>query len=101
MTIPFRKETSGLLALLIVLSAAVIWIRILTVKETYAYVRAEKELRKMEQELQTARLKLIKVTAPSRLQNRAEELGLAVPQMNQVIKWGRIQTAQYKGRALR
>lgn len=101
MNIPLRKETSGLLALLIVVSAAVIWIRILTVKETYAYVRAEKELRRTEQELQDVRLKLIKVTAPSRLQNKAGELGLGVPENNQVIKWGRIQTAQYKGRASR
>lgn len=101
MAIPFRKETSGLLVLLIVMSAVVIWIRTLTVKETYAYVRAEKDLRKMEQELQDARLKLIKLTAPSRLQNKAEEFGLVVPQVHQVIKWERVQTAQYKGRANR
>src|SRR5262245_61255628 len=98
MTIPIRKETSVLLACLIVLSASVIWIRILTVKETYAYVRGEKELRKMEQDIQEQRLKLVKLTAPSRLQNKADDLGLGVPRINQVVKWGRLQPPQFRGR---
>lgn len=100
MTVSFiRKETCLLLAGLILTSGAVIWVRTLTVKETYAYVRQEKELRVQEDQFQATRLAWLKLTAPSRLQARAEALGLGSPEMHQVVKWSALKQVRRQGTA--
>lgn len=85
--IPFKKETGISIAFLITLAAAVVWVRTLTVKETYAFVKNERELRAAEEALQFQRLRLVRATAPAKLQVRAENIGLAVPLPEQVVKW--------------
>lgn len=89
MLLSLRRETLSLFGVLIVLSTTVIWIRTLTVKETYAYVRQEGELRRSEQTLQSERLRLVRTTSPARLQARAVEMDLALPRAQQVVKWQR------------
>lgn len=73
---------------LFILCAAVIWVRTLTVKETYVYVRLEKEARQLEQDVQAVRMQWLKQTSPKRLDALAESLGLKAPELQQVLKYG-------------
>jgi hypothetical protein len=81
-----RRETLVLFSLLFVISAIVIWVRTETVKATYLYVRQEKQLRELTQDIQSVRVKWLKQTAPSRLEAMAPSFGLYAPNMEQVMK---------------
>jgi hypothetical protein len=82
-----RRELYVLLACVFTFSAAVIWVRTATVKDTYLYVQQEKELRRLQQELQAARVQWLKMTAPKRLDALAHNLGLHPPQIHQILKY--------------
>jgi hypothetical protein len=78
------------------MAVCVIWVRTLTVKETYQFVKKEKELRLSEYELQNQRLKLMRMTSPAKLQNRAKELDFVVPRAHQIIHWKNLSTPKGK-----
>lgn len=82
-----RRELYVLLACIFSLSAGVIWVRTETVKDTYLYVQQEKELRKLQQELQAARVQWLKMTSPKRLDALAQNLGLYPPKIHQILKY--------------
>lgn len=84
---PSRRETAILLSIVLFLAAGVIWVRTATVRETYAFVQKERELRKLQQEIQAARVRWLKVTAPKRLESMARSLGLAPAKIHQVLKY--------------
>jgi len=81
-----RRETLCLLAIVFVLSALVIWVRTATVKYTYAYVRQEKELRELQQEIQRIRVRWLKQASPGKLEALAPKLGLFPPRFEQVVR---------------
>lgn len=82
------REIATLSLVLFVLCAAVIWVRTLTVKETYVYVRLEKDARQLEQDVQAVRMHWLKQTSPKRLDALATSLGLRPPELQQVLKYG-------------
>jgi hypothetical protein len=82
-----NREVFASFALVFVLSAAVIWVRTETVKVTYAYVQSEKDLKKIQQELQAARVQWLKFTTPKRLDAMAQSLGLYPPKIRQILKY--------------
>jgi len=82
-----KRELYGLLAGVFVFSASVIWVRTETVKDTYLYVQQEKELRRVQQELQAARVQWLRFTAPKRLDALALSLGLFPPKIHQILKY--------------
>lgn len=84
---PHRRESYLWLASLFFLSAGVIWVRTATVRETYRYVQQEKELKRLQQELQAARVHWLKLTAPRRLDGLAQRLRLSPPRLSQVLKY--------------
>jgi len=86
MIIP-RRELLLLLFFVFSLAAGVIWIRTLTVKDTYKYVEQERELRKLQQEIQAARVRWLKLTSPKRLEGMARALGLVAPGMHQMLRY--------------
>jgi hypothetical protein len=86
----FQNSRRGLYLLsllLFILSTLVIWIRTSTVKGTYLYVQKEKELRRLEQDIQASRVRWLKLTTPKRLESIARGLGLKAPEMSQVLKY--------------
>ena len=82
-----RRELSLLLAVTFLLAAGVIWVRTATVKDTYLYVQNEREFRKLQQEIQAARVKWLKLTSPKRLETMARALGLGSPKIEHVLKY--------------
>lgn len=82
-----RREIIFLSALTVLLAAAVIWIRTSTVKDTYRFVQQEREYRRLQQEIQAARVRWLKQTAPKRLETMAKQLGLVPPKIQQVLKY--------------
>src|SRR5262249_7857740 len=84
---PQRRERYLWLITLFVFSAGVIWVRTATVRETYRYVQQEKELKRLQQELQAARVQWLKLTAPKRLDSLAARLRLAPPRLSQVLRY--------------
>ena len=82
-----RRELFTLLFLVFSLAAAVIWIRTSTVKDTYLYVQQERELRKLQQEIQAARVRWLRLTSPKRLEGMAHVLGLRPPALRQMLKY--------------
>lgn len=89
---PIRKQNSTLslsISLVIVFgfSAAVIWLRIAVVKSTYDFVRQEKELHSLQDEVQKLRLQWLKVTNSRRLESIAKTLGLVPPAIHQTLRY--------------
>lgn len=82
-----RREIVLLSSITIFLAAAVIWIRTSTVKDTYRFVQQEREYRRLQQEIQAARVRWLKLTAPKRLETMAKQLGLGPPRLQQVLKY--------------
>lgn len=83
---PARTQTLALLLACIIASCAVTWLRIGTVKNTYAYVQNQKELNRLQQELQGERVKWLRLTSPKKLEIMARHLGLAPPKVNQLVR---------------
>ncbi|MBI1862119.1 MAG: hypothetical protein HYR96_14490 [Deltaproteobacteria bacterium] len=83
---PARTQVIGLSILCVVAACAVTWMRIGTVKNTYTYVQNQKELNRLQQELQAERVKWLKLTSPKKLELLARHLGLAAPKMTQVVR---------------
>ncbi len=81
-----KYEVFFLLWVIFVTSAVVIWIRTTTVKATYEYVETQKEVKNLEQEIQTERVKWLKLTSTKRLEALAASMGLASPNLNQIAK---------------
>lgn len=92
--IGYKRELYCLLALVFAFSAAVIWVRTETVKDTYLYVQQEKELKRLQQELQAARVQWLRLTAPKRLDAIAQGIGLQPPKINQILKYEPDATAE-------
>lgn len=76
-----------MVSLILALAAGVIWIRTATVRDTYAFVQKERELRKLQQEIQAARVRWLKLTSPKRLEAMAKALNLQPPKIEQVLKY--------------
>ncbi len=70
----------------VVLSGIVIWVRIETVKNTYLYVQREKELQRLEVQLQSEKVRWLKMTHPSRLEVLAKQLNMVAPKLSQYRK---------------
>jgi hypothetical protein len=70
----------------VVLSGVVIWVRIETVKNTYLYVQREKELQRLEVQLQSEKVRWLKMTHPSRLEVLAKQLNMVAPKLSQYRK---------------
>jgi hypothetical protein len=87
-----RREVMLLICAVVALAAAVIWIRTATVRETYEYVQQEKELRRLEEGIQSVKVKWVRVTAPGRLESLANSLGLAAPRLDQVVSYGTLRS---------
>lgn len=82
-----KSEMAFLCFCLFCLCAAVIWVRTATVKDTYRYVQQEKELYRIEQEIQTIRMRWLQLTAPKRLEGLAKTLELAPPRRQQILRY--------------
>ena len=82
-----KTEVLSLLGAIFALTAAVIWVRTATVKETYRYFQKEKELRKVEQELKTLRVTWLQITSPKTLETLATALELVPPEMDQIVRY--------------
>lgn len=74
---------------IIMLSGAVVWVRTATVKTTYGYVQQERELRKLRQEIQQAKVDWLRLTAPRQLEALAKNLNLQPPSGEAVFKYAR------------
>jgi hypothetical protein len=85
-----RREAFLLACVVVTLAAAVIWIRTATVRETYLYVRQEKELRKLDEAIQSVKVKWVRATAPGKLETLASSLGLSAARMDQVVSYGEL-----------
>jgi hypothetical protein len=82
-----RREAYFLFVVVFSLATGVIWIRTSTVRDTYAYVQRERELRRLLQDIQADRVHWLKLTTPKRLENVAKHLGLRAPEMFQVVRY--------------
>src|SRR5688572_3837753 len=82
-----RREILLLLGVTFVLAAAVVWVRTATVRDTYVFVQQEREYRKLRQEIQSARVRWLRLTSPKRLDSMARGLGMAPPRMEQILKY--------------
>ncbi len=70
----------------VVVALAIIWIRIATVKNTYAYIQNQKELNRLQQEVQVERVQWLRLTSPRKLEVLARHLGLSAPKIDQIIR---------------
>ncbi len=82
-----RREFLLLFAMVFLCAATVIWVRTNTVKATYLYVQNQKELVKLQQEMQKVRVQWLKQTSPKRLDALAAHLGLNPPKVDQVMQY--------------
>lgn len=71
---------------LILLAGVVVWIRTATVKSTYEFVRQERDLKRMQEEMQNLRIRWLKLTSPSKLETLAQNQGMSPPKYDQVVK---------------
>lgn len=83
---PRKLETLFWFLLFFAASGLVVWIRTSTVKATYEYVQNEKELARLGNEIQNARIRLLKLTSPKRLEAMAKRFELNPPDPNQRIQ---------------
>jgi hypothetical protein len=82
-----RREIYFLFGFVFIFAGLVIWIRTETVKDTYVYVKQEKDFRKLQQEIQAIRVRWLRQTAPRRLEVLAKNLHLSPPTMEQILKY--------------
>ena len=82
-----RRELFLFLLVVFTVSSAVIWIRTSTVRDTYLYVQQEREFRKLQQDIQAARVRWLRLTSPKRLEGMAHSLGLKPPTIRQMLKY--------------
>jgi len=82
-----KQEFFLLFALVFGLAGAIIWVRTATVKATYLYVQHQKELVKLQQDLQSIRVQWLRLTSPKRLDTLAMQLGLTPPRVDQVMQY--------------
>lgn len=82
-----RAETYCLLGIIFAFAAGNIWVRAATVKDTYRFVKHEKALRKLEQEIQHEKVRWIKLSSPQRLEKLAATLGLQPPRLDQRVRY--------------
>lgn len=85
--IPKKIELALTLLGVFAASASVIWIRTLNVKATYEFVRQEKELKNIQNEVQSLRVAWVKQTTPSKLDHIASNIGLAAPRLDQTLRY--------------
>lgn len=90
-----KRELTVLLTSLFILAAALVWVRALTVKTSYEFVGKEKQYRQLEHEIQTLRVRWLKLTSPKKLESLAGQLGLEPPKIGQSLK---IQTQNLEGK---
>lgn len=81
-----RKELLLLLACVFCLASLLVWIRALTVKSSYEFVRQEKTFRQIEQDNQVLRVRWLKLTSPRKLESLATQLGLQPAKVGQKVK---------------
>lgn len=81
-----KKETLAWLGALFSLCGGVVWVRTATVKATYRYVQHEKEISQVQQELQDARIRWLKLTSPKRLEALAEKYRMLPTQPGQRVQ---------------
>lgn len=87
--ISFTKHQSEFILWLlatVVVSGIIIWVRIETVKNTYQYVQREKELQRLEVQLQSEKVRWLRMTHPSRLEELAKKLSMVAPTLSQYRK---------------
>ena len=82
-----KKEITVLLFSVFLMAVLTTWVRTSTVKDTYAYVHQERDLRRLQQEIQAQRIRWLKLTSPKRLESLAHNLGLAAPGLHQTMKY--------------
>jgi len=82
-----RRELLLWLFLTALVAVAIIWMRTATIKETYVFVQHERELRTLQQEIQAARVRWLKMTSPKKLEAAASRLGLVPPKMEQILRY--------------
>ena len=81
-----RAQIIVLACLCVLAACAVTWLRIATVKNTYTYVQNQKELNRLQQQLQSERVRWLRLTAPKKLEALASHLGLKPPKVEQILK---------------
>ena len=91
-------ELYMLVALVVLAAALNIWVRTATVKDAYYYVQQEKELRKLQREVQNNRVQWLHATTPERLKKFAYSLNLHPPAMNQLLKYQPFEGVQKIGK---
>lgn len=69
-----------------VASLLVIWTRIATVNTTYSYIQNQKDLHRLQQELQGERVQWLKLTSPRKLETLARHIGLSPPKVAQIVR---------------
>lgn len=87
MHLDIRLEFLAWFFLALALAAGVVWIRTSTVHATYEYVQQERNLRKLHQDIQQAKVRWLKLTAPKHLEELARNLDLSPPSSGQVLKY--------------
>ncbi len=84
---PLRREIFLHFLILFLISSGVIWVRTATVRESYRFIQQERDLRKVQQDIQTNRVQWLKATAPKKLESWASELKLFPPKPPQVLRY--------------
>ena len=82
-----RRQLRLLSVFVVIFASGVIWIRTATVKNTYLFVKQEREYRRLQQEIQAQRVRWLKQTAPRRLETMAGRLGLNPPKPTQILRY--------------
>ena len=87
---PLRLGWCLFVCLCLGIGAGTVWIRLSTVKDTYRYVTRERELRRLQQEIQERRVAWLQLSSPGRLSSIAIDLGMRPPLEEQLAKIGTV-----------
>jgi len=87
MTAKLSKELIFLLFLVVLAAGFNVWIRTTTVMQAYQYVQQEKLLRQLQADVQSERVRWIKLTSPEELEKLAVALKLTPPESNQLFRY--------------
>lgn len=82
-----RREASLFVTLLLLVGAALVWVRTATVRETYRFVGLRNERKRVEEELAAQKVRWLRMTAPRRLEVMAGTMGLKAPTHGQVLRY--------------
>lgn len=82
-----KREVLTYFFLLLVVSFGLIWVRAATVKSTYRFVKQERQLRELRQEIQKSRADWMSLTSPKRLNALARNFGMHSPKPGQVLRY--------------